>query len=101
MSNPSNAKTQTTEQTPFTNPFTQPYAETMMDLMAIQIRGAQTLIEKSMSLGQAMTNHIQAQMSEGLKFSQECAKQSWTVSEAMKKSAFEAADRAFRPGTSA
>lgn len=70
------------------------------DLMGIQYKTAQAMMDKTLGLGQVMTDFLQVQMNEGLRLSQECVRYGWTLTESLKKSTFEATDRAFRaPGS--
>lgn len=70
--------------------------DSIRDLMGIQFRTAQVMAEKTMTLGQTWTDYLQTQLHEGIKLSQECVKYGWTVTENVKRSTFEATDRAFR-----
>lgn len=70
--------------------------ESFRDLVGIQVRTAHAMMDKTLGLGQTWTDFMQTQMHEGMKLSQECVKYGWTLTENLKRSTFEATDRAFR-----
>ncbi|MFL5814875.1 MAG: hypothetical protein ACJ763_14970 [Bdellovibrionia bacterium] len=72
------------------------FADSFRDLLGLQVRTAQFVLDKSIGLGQAMTEFYQNQMTETMKLTQEYAKYGWTMTETVKKNAYEATDRTMR-----
>jgi hypothetical protein len=72
------------------------FTDSFRDLMGLQVRTAQFVVDKSFGFGQAMTDFCQNQMNETMKLSQEYAKFGWSLTETLKKNAYEMSDRAFR-----
>jgi hypothetical protein len=70
--------------------------DSFRDLMGIQFRATQVMMDKTLGLGQTWTDFLQTQMHEGMKLQQECMRYGWTLTENLKKSTFEVTDRAFR-----
>jgi hypothetical protein len=72
------------------------FADSFRDLLSLQVRTAQLVFDKSIGLGQAMTDFYQNQMNETIKLSQEYAKYGWSLTETVKKNAYDATDRTMR-----
>ncbi|MCM2277408.1 MAG: hypothetical protein NDJ89_04975 [Oligoflexia bacterium] len=70
--------------------------DSLRELMGLQFRSAQAMMDKSISLGQSYTEFVQTQMNEGFKLSQEALRHGWTMAETIKKSAYDFTDRALR-----
>jgi hypothetical protein len=73
--------------------------DSFRDLFSIQVRTAQVIADRSLGLSQTWTDFVQNQMHEGMKISQECVKYGMSLTENVKKSAFEMSDRAMRTPT--
>ncbi|MCM2323928.1 MAG: hypothetical protein NDJ90_11770 [Oligoflexia bacterium] len=95
MTNENMKKTNTNEQT-FYSGLQNGVTESLRDLMGIQMRSAQAMMDKSIGLGQTYTDFVQTQMHEGLKLSQEAVKYGWTLAETVKKTAYDFTDRTMR-----
>jgi len=72
------------------------FTDSIRDLMGLQVRTAQFVFDKSIGFGQAMTDFCQNQMHETMKLSQEYAKYGWSLTETVKKTAYDATDRTMR-----
>lgn len=72
------------------------FADSFRDLLGLQVRTAQFVLDKSIGLGQAMSEFYQNQMNESLKLTQEYAKYGWSMTETVKKNAYEATERTMR-----
>ncbi len=73
--------------------------ESFRDLLALQTKAAQTLLDRSMALSQSFTDHVHTQMNESMKLTQECLKYGRSFTETMNKTAFEFTERTLRnPG---
>lgn len=71
-------------------------ADSMRDMVDLQLRTAQFMMDKSLSFGQSVVGFYQNQLNESVKLTQECAKFGWGLTENAKNTAFEYSDRVFR-----
>lgn len=71
-------------------------SDSMRDLAGLQFRTAQFMTEKGLSFGQTVSDFYQNQMTETVRVSQEFAKFGWSLTENLKKTAFEISDRAIK-----
>ena len=72
------------------------WTDSVRDLVGIQFKAAQLVMDKTMGFGQTVTDYMQNQVNESMKLSQEAMKYGWTLTENIKKSAYEITDRALR-----
>jgi hypothetical protein len=72
------------------------FTESFRDLVGLQVRTAQFVLDKSIGFGQAMTDFCQHQMNETIKLSQEYTKYGWSLTETLKKGAYDVTDRTMR-----
>lgn len=72
------------------------FTHAVRDLISVQIRTAQFILDKSFGIGQNIADFYQTQVTEAVKLSQECTKASWAVTENIKNNAIECTDRVVR-----
>jgi len=75
--------------------------DTFRDLVGIQFRGAQIMMDRSLQLGQVVSDSLSTMVQEQSKLAQECIKAGWALSESIKNQAFELTERASRTPSSA
>jgi|GEM_PF-3910243 len=80
----------------FNNAWATGWTDSVRDLMTLQLKTAQFLIEKNIGFGQSLSEFVQNQAHESVRFTQEYAKQGWALTENVKKTAFEMTEKTVR-----
>jgi len=72
------------------------FTDSIRDFVGLQCRTTQFMMDKTLGLSQSVTELCQNHINESMKLAQEYAKYGWGLTESMKKTTSEMAEKSFR-----